>query len=80
MSGKRYQSGYDDGFKAGEWAGRRAPNPLLPLVRELREVLEYYAKARDIYAMTGVWQLAEVAYARANAVLAGEPQEGKEEA
>ena len=39
VSGKRYQSGYDDGFKAGEWAGRRAPNPLLPLVRELRDAI-----------------------------------------
>lgn len=41
MSGKRYQSGYDDGFKAGQWAGRV---DLLALLREARDALVAVAK------------------------------------
>ena len=41
----------------------------------VRDALEYYAKAREIYSMTGVWQLAEKAIARADVHLGGrEPQ------
>jgi hypothetical protein len=36
VSGKRYQSGYDDGFKAGQWAGH---GDSLRLVREARDSL-----------------------------------------
>lgn len=36
MSGKRYQSGYDDGFKARSWAGQR---DALSLVRKVQEII-----------------------------------------
>ena len=45
MSGKRYQSGYDDGSKAGQWAA--GTQSLLPLVRELRDVLKQAARLID---------------------------------
>ena len=45
MSGKRYQSGYDDGFRAGQWAGQRDVLPLMEAAVKL--VLPYEGLLAD---------------------------------
>ena len=58
---------------------RRAPNPLLPLVRELRDELQYAGK--QLANADIPWAWADDLFTRASKVLvdaASEPQEGKE--
>ncbi len=63
MSGKRYQSGYDDGFKAGQWAAGGDP---WPLVRELQDALE---KRMSFSCECGACKRDKTLVARATAAL-----------
>lgn len=79
MSGKRYQSGYDDGFKAGQWAGH---GDLLGLVRELRDWLRDWldgdGSKKDKTCSCPQCTQARELIVRANAALAEAPKAGEQ--